>query len=160
MTFTHGVGVGWLAPSLPLLGSENTPLDTPVTIDQASWVGSLVGLGALAGNIIFGLVLDRLGRKVCMYFLAIPNMVSTLVLYSRVFHKWLNSIISQTYWILIYTAKDVTYLYAGRFLAGVAGGGCYVVLPIFIAEIADNKWVLCANDRINHLSTYSGLSWV
>lgn len=75
MTFTHGVGVGWLAPSLPLLGSGSTPLESPVTIDQASWVGSLIGLGALTGNIIFGLLLDRLGRKVCMYLLAIPNIV-------------------------------------------------------------------------------------
>lgn len=87
MTFTHGVGVGWLAPSLPFLGSANTPLDTSVTIDQASWVGSLIGLGALTGNIIFGLLLDRLGRKVCMYFLAIPNMVTTFVLSSRVSHN-------------------------------------------------------------------------
>ncbi|XP_062125159.1 facilitated trehalose transporter Tret1-like [Drosophila sulfurigaster albostrigata] len=118
MTFTHGVGVGWLAPSLPLLGSEETPLDKPISIDEISWVGSLIGLGALTGNIIFGLLLDRLGRKLCMYLLAIPNMI---------------------YWILIYSAQDVTYLYAGRFLAGVSGGGCYVVLPIFVAEISDNN---------------------
>ncbi|KAH8310263.1 hypothetical protein KR044_000325 [Drosophila immigrans] len=118
MTFTHGVGVGWLAPSLPRLGSEETPLDKPISIDQVSWVGSLIGLGALTGNIIFGLLLDRLGRKMCMYLLAIPNMI---------------------YWVLIYTAQDVTYLYAGRFLAGVSGGGCYVVLPIFVAEISDNN---------------------
>ncbi|XP_034485937.1 facilitated trehalose transporter Tret1-2 homolog [Drosophila innubila] len=118
MTLTHGVGVGWLAPSLPLLGSEETPLGTSISIDEASWVGSLIGLGALTGNIIFGLLLDRLGRKMCMYLLAIPNMI---------------------YWILIYSAQDVTYLYAGRFLAGVSGGGCYVVLPIFVAEISDNN---------------------
>ncbi|XP_030558999.1 facilitated trehalose transporter Tret1-like [Drosophila novamexicana] len=118
MTLTHGIGVGWLAPSLPLLGAELSPLDRPISIEEASWVGSLIGLGALAGNIIFGLLVDRLGRKMSMYFLAIPNM---------------------TYWILIYTAQDVTYLYAGRFLAGISGGGCYVVLPIFVAEISDNN---------------------
>ncbi|KAH8369391.1 hypothetical protein KR009_009632 [Drosophila setifemur] len=117
MTLTHGIAIGWLSPSLRLLGGENSPLGEPLTVSQASWVGSLVGLGSLTGNIIFGLLLDRLGRKLCMYFLAIPNM---------------------TYWILIYCAQDVTYLYAGRFLAGMSGGGCYVVLPIFIAEIADN----------------------
>ncbi|XP_002019496.2 facilitated trehalose transporter Tret1 [Drosophila persimilis] len=117
MTLTHGLAVGWLSPSLRLLGSENSPLGPPLTIVQASWVGSLIGLGSLSGNIIFGLLLDRIGRKMCMYILAIPNMV---------------------YWILIYTAQDVTYLYAGRFLAGMSGGGVYVVLPIFIAEIADN----------------------
>ncbi|XP_017104189.2 facilitated trehalose transporter Tret1-like [Drosophila bipectinata] len=117
MTLTHGVGVGWLSPSLRLLGSDHSPLGDPITIGEASWMGSLIGLGSLTGNIIFGLLLDRLGRKLCMYFLAIPNM---------------------TYWILIYTAQNVGYLYAGRFLAGISGGGCYVVLPIFIAEIADN----------------------
>ncbi|XP_002070820.3 facilitated trehalose transporter Tret1 [Drosophila willistoni] len=118
MTLTHGIAVGWLSPSLRLLGSENSPIGDPLTIQQASWVGSLIGLGSLTGNLVFGLLLDRLGRKFCMYFLAIPNMI---------------------YWILIYTAQDVTYLYAGRFLAGMSGGGCYVVLPIFIAEIADNS---------------------
>ncbi|XP_036675117.3 facilitated trehalose transporter Tret1 [Drosophila suzukii] len=118
MTLTHGIAVGWLSPSLRLLGSDESPLGEPLTIVEASWVGSLIGLGSLTGNIIFGLLLDRLGRKLCMYFLAIPNMI---------------------YWILIYCAQDVTYLYAGRFLAGMSGGGCYVVLPIFIAEIADNS---------------------
>ncbi|XP_017119967.1 facilitated trehalose transporter Tret1 [Drosophila elegans] len=118
MTLTHGIGVGWLSPTLRLLGSDKSPLGDPLTITQASWIGSLIGLGSLTGNIIFGLLLDRLGRKLCMYFLAIPNMI---------------------YWILIFAAQDVTYLYAGRFLAGMSGGGCYVVLPIFISEIADNS---------------------
>lgn len=79
MTLTHGIGVGWLAPSLPLLGAELSPLDRPISIEEASWVGSLIGLGALAGNIIFGLLVDRLGRKMSMYFLAIPNMVNKLL---------------------------------------------------------------------------------
>ncbi|XP_017845537.1 facilitated trehalose transporter Tret1 [Drosophila busckii] len=118
MTLTHGVGVGWLAPSLPLLGSEESPLGEAISIVEASWVGSLIGLGSLTGNIIFGTLLDRLGRKLCMYLIAIPNMI---------------------YWILIYTAENVTYLYVGRFLAGISGGGCYVVLPIFISEIADSN---------------------
>jgi len=85
MTLTHGVGVGWLAPSLPLLGSEETPLGTSISIDEASWVGSLIGLGALTGNIIFGLLLDRLGRKMCMYLLAIPNMVDIMPSFESVF---------------------------------------------------------------------------
>lgn len=76
LTLQHGIGVGWLAPSLPFLGSDQTPLNTPITVTETSWVGSLIGLGALTGNIIFGLLLDRLGRKVCMNLLAIPNMVT------------------------------------------------------------------------------------
>lgn len=85
MTLTHGVGVGWLSPSLRLLGSDHSPLGDPITITEASWMGSLIGLGSLTGNIIFGLLLDRLGRKLCMYFLAIPNMVSSYYLFKRGF---------------------------------------------------------------------------
>ncbi|XP_030374058.1 facilitated trehalose transporter Tret1-like [Scaptodrosophila lebanonensis] len=118
MTFTHGVSVGWLSPTLRLLSSENSPLGYEITFVEASWIGSLMGLGSLVGNIGFGLLLDRIGRKTCMYGLAIPNMC---------------------YWILIYTAESVDYLYAGRFLAGVAGGGAYVALPIFISEIVDDR---------------------
>lgn len=32
-------------------------------------------------------------------------------------------------------------LYVARFCAGITGGGLYVVLPIFIGEIADKRWV-------------------
>jgi len=53
-------------------------------------VGSLIGLGSLTGNIIFGLLLDRLGRKVCMYFLAIPNMVDKVHMFFKGFPKSLS----------------------------------------------------------------------
>lgn len=76
MTLVHGVGVGWLAPSLFFLASDQSPLSKPIDIEEISWVGSLIGLGALAGNLTFGLLLDLIGRKLCMYFLAIPNMVN------------------------------------------------------------------------------------
>ncbi|XP_068153067.1 facilitated trehalose transporter Tret1-like [Drosophila tropicalis] len=118
MTLTDGIGIGWLSPTLTLLSSENNPFGDALTVVQASWVGSVIGLGSLVGDLIFGLLIDRLGRKICLFVLAIPNMI---------------------FWILTYTAKDVIYLYIGRFLAGISSGGCYVVLPIFVAEIADNS---------------------
>lgn len=30
----------------------------------------------------------------------------------------------------------------GRFAAGISGGACYMVLPIFISEISDAKYVM------------------
>lgn len=38
-------------------------------------------------------------------------------------------------------AQSVEYLYVGRFAAGISGGACYMVIPIFISEISDAKWV-------------------
>lgn len=42
---------------------------------EISWIGSLFGLGSLLGNIMFGVLLDRIGRKWCMYMLALPVIV-------------------------------------------------------------------------------------
>lgn len=35
--------------------------------------------------------------------------------------------------------RRVEYLYIGRILAGFAGGGIYVCVPLFVAEIADQQ---------------------
>lgn len=41
-------------------------------------------------------------------------------------------------WILILFAQNVYYLYAARFFVGLAGGGAFVAIPLFITEIADD----------------------
>ncbi|XP_037927514.1 facilitated trehalose transporter Tret1 [Teleopsis dalmanni] len=116
ITFSHGVGVGWLSPTLVKLQSNDSPLDFDINIEEASWMGSLIGPGGLLGNLIFGAIIDKVGRKICIYMIAVPHIFL---------------------WIFIYFAKSVEYLYVARFLGGFTGGSAYVVLPIFISEIAD-----------------------
>ncbi|XP_017487955.1 PREDICTED: facilitated trehalose transporter Tret1-like, partial [Rhagoletis zephyria] len=118
MTFTHGISLGWLSPIIQVLQSPDSPLNFTITTDQVSWIGSLFGIGFLVGNIFFGLTLDRLGRKVNMYLLAIPHML---------------------FWILSYAAQSIDYLYAARFFAGFTSSGLYVVIPIFISELSDKE---------------------
>lgn len=36
-------------------------------------------------------------------------------------------------------ARNVEYLYIARILAGFTGGGIYVCIPLFVAEIADQR---------------------
>lgn len=48
----------------------------------------------------------------------------------------------QIAWVLIIVATDPYYLYAARFLAGLGGGGIFVVTPIYVAEIADDQLVI------------------
>ncbi|KAI9579803.1 hypothetical protein GQX74_000591 [Glossina fuscipes] len=116
ITFTHGISTGWLSPTLFHLQNDHTSPDFTLTVTEISWIGSLFGLGSLLGNIMFGVLLDRIGRKWCMYMLALPVICA---------------------WFLIYFAKTHVYLYVARFLIGITGGGNYVVVPIFISEIAD-----------------------
>ncbi|XP_030383924.1 facilitated trehalose transporter Tret1-like [Scaptodrosophila lebanonensis] len=116
LTFSHGIGVGWMSPVMRDLRTENSPFDFAVVVEELSWVGSVLGIGSIIGNILVGVLHDRIGRKLVMYILAIPHT---------------------GFWLLTYYAQSVEYLYVGRLLAGISGGGSYIALPIFISEIAD-----------------------
>lgn len=45
----------------------------------------------------------------------------------------------QISWLLIIFAQNVIYLYIARFLGGLAGGGVFVLIPCYVAEIAEDK---------------------
>ncbi|XP_039948274.1 facilitated trehalose transporter Tret1-like [Bactrocera tryoni] len=115
MTLSHGIGLGWLSPTLLILQSPRSPLEFKVAVEDVSWIGSIFGLGSLTSNIFFGLLAARIARKTNMYLLAIPHML---------------------FWILNYFAQSVEYLYASRFFAGLTSGGLYVIGPVFISEIS------------------------
>ncbi|XP_034667864.1 facilitated trehalose transporter Tret1 [Drosophila subobscura] len=115
-TFSHGLGVGWMSPVMRDLQTAESPLDFAVLVHEISWIGSLVGIGSVMGNILAGTLQDRIGRKMVMFGIAIPYTI---------------------FWCLIYFVQSVEYLYVGRLMAGMTGGACYVVLPTFISEIAD-----------------------
>lgn len=118
LAFSHGIGLGWAAPMLLILQSPDTPLTFSVSVQEASWIGAIISFGGLTGNILFGVMLDIIGRKKCLYLLAVPHIL---------------------FWCMIFSASDVRYLYIARMLGGTTGGGTYTLIPIFVAEIADSK---------------------
>ncbi|EDW03499.1 facilitated trehalose transporter Tret1 [Drosophila grimshawi] len=113
---SHGIGIGWLSPTLRKLQSTDTPLNIPISINEISWVDSALCLGSVTGNVFAGLLLNRIGSKMCLLLMAVP-------------HTCL--------WLLVYFAKSVDYLIIGRYLAGITGGGIYLIHPLFISEISD-----------------------
>ncbi|EDW84920.1 uncharacterized protein Dwil_GK12884 [Drosophila willistoni] len=118
IAISHGISIGWFSPTLRKLQSPDSPVNFELTLNEISWVGSLVAMGSGITNIIFGLLLDRLGNRVCLLLLAFPNMCG---------------------WLLIYYAQSVEFLYAARLLTGFSSGGMYIVNPIFISEISNAK---------------------
>lgn len=85
LTVGFGVLEGWTSPSIALLTSNETPLASgKITMDEASWVASLLHVGALLGNIFFGYVTNNFGRKLPLMCIAIPMIVISLVY--KVFH--------------------------------------------------------------------------
>ncbi|XP_055308413.1 facilitated trehalose transporter Tret1-like [Sitodiplosis mosellana] len=115
----YGVTCGWASPSIILLMSDETPLPSgKITMDEASYVASLICIGGLIGNIVFGFITNKFGRKIPLLFLTLPAIIS---------------------WTLIWFAQNVYYLYAARLLNGFFGGGIYTIVPLFLSEIAVDR---------------------
>lgn len=71
-----GGGVGWLAPALPLLLSDKSPLKSnALSTEQLSWIGSSPPLGAIVGNFIAGYSVTKIGAKQSIMLLGIPQLV-------------------------------------------------------------------------------------
>jgi sugar porter (SP) family MFS transporter len=110
----------WTSPILPKLYSTDpniNPLNRPITSDEESWIGSLINIGAIVGPLPFGYLSEKLGRKFSLLCISIPYIVSFTVL----------ALVHNLYWY-----------YFARFLAGISAGAGCSLLPLYIAEIAED----------------------
>lgn len=89
-----------------------------ITMEEASWLAALFGVGALFGTIGFGFLMKIFGRKWPLIGLSFPTIVS---------------------WLLILFAQNVYYLYVARLLHGLTAGAIIVIAPIFLIEIANTS---------------------
>ncbi|XP_031633567.1 facilitated trehalose transporter Tret1-like [Contarinia nasturtii] len=119
LTVSYGITLGWPSPNILLLISDESPLPSgKITLESASWIASLLGVGALFGNLFFGFIINKFGRKMPLLLLSIPTIIS---------------------WLLIWFAQNIYYLHAARTLIGVVGGGVFVIVPLFLSEIASDR---------------------
>lgn len=80
LTIGYGVSIGWSSPNVVLLTSSDSPLPSgQISMEEASWIASLLCIGGLAGNIFFGFITNAFGRKIPLILISIPAMVRLLV---------------------------------------------------------------------------------
>uniref|UniRef100_W5M2R0 Solute carrier family 2, facilitated glucose transporter member 8 n=1 Tax=Lepisosteus oculatus TaxID=7918 RepID=W5M2R0_LEPOC len=111
---SFGFVLGYSSPAIPSLkraGDPRLQLDD----EEASWFGSVVTLGAAAGGVLGGWVVERIGRKLSLMVCAVPFILG------------FNIIIS---------AQNIWMLYLGRVLTGLASGVTSLAVPLYIAETA------------------------
>lgn len=106
--------MGWAAPNTVLFQSEQSPIGI-MSSDQISWIASTLCIGGVAGTAIFGCIVDVWGRKIVMLCIAIPQLVGN---------------------ILLIVGTNHYYIYCARFLFGLAAGGVFMMVPIFVSEIS------------------------
>ncbi|CAO1385949.1 unnamed protein product [Diamesa tonsa] len=119
LTVAYGASIGWMSPSIPILIGADSPLPSgPVTVAESSLIGSMSCVGGFIASCFYGWLADKYGRKVSLVSLSVPQILS---------------------WLLIYYAENTNFLMASRFLSGFAGGGIFIVVPLFISEISEDR---------------------
>ncbi|XP_027470123.2 solute carrier family 2, facilitated glucose transporter member 8 isoform X1 [Zalophus californianus] len=111
---SFGFALGYSSPAIPSLRRAASPA---LRLDDAaaSWFGAIVTLGAAAGGVLGGWLVDRAGRKLSLLLCTVPFVVGFAV---------------------ITAAQDVWMLLGGRLLTGLACGIASLVAPVYISEIS------------------------
>ena len=94
--FSLGIVLSWTSPALPFLSNcndkssssivtynsnfKNCTLQQAFTDEQASWIGSLFGIGALLSCIATGHMMSKIGRKWTMIGLNAPLLLGWICL--------------------------------------------------------------------------------
>ncbi|XP_068105114.1 solute carrier family 2, facilitated glucose transporter member 8 isoform X2 [Hyperolius riggenbachi] len=114
---SFGFVLGYSSPAITDLKDSDDPR---LVLDKetASWFGSIVTIGAAAGGIFGGWIVDRIGRKLSLILCALPFVLG---------------------FTLIIAAQNVWMLLGGRLLAGVASGVTSLVVPVYISETSHSK---------------------
>lgn len=111
----YTISVGWISPNVELLQSDQTHLTSgPLSNETLSWVTSIINIGGLIGSVFYGVLADYIGRRKTLILIAIPLIAS---------------------WIMVAVGTTSIELLISRFLNGFGGGGVFVGLPMYIAEV-------------------------
>lgn len=117
--FSYGVSLGWVSPALDIYQAENSPLPSgPLNIDEMAVITAASCIGGIITSLCSGWISDKIGRK------------RTMILFNTTF------VIG---WVLVLYAQNGNYLIAGKILHGLGGGAGYIVVPIFVTEISEDK---------------------
>ncbi|XP_055858505.1 facilitated trehalose transporter Tret1 isoform X2 [Episyrphus balteatus] len=119
-SISYGAFCGWpSAGFLTLQSKTESPFEQgPMTNEQASWVGAILCAGGFVGSLLFSWLAERCGKKVGLLLVAIPSLLS---------------------WLLIPFATSINYLLASRFLGGVGGGASFSLVPVYVTEITEDR---------------------
>ncbi|XP_056641901.1 facilitated trehalose transporter Tret1-like [Diorhabda sublineata] len=114
ISFSAGTAITWASPEIEKLKSSTMA----VSDGQGSWVNSLFLLGASFGPFLFGYLADKIGRKKTLVSMGCPMAMG---------------------FVVMALVKVVQVFYAARFVIGLAVGGLFTVMPMYIGEIADSS---------------------
>ncbi|XP_076055622.1 facilitated trehalose transporter Tret1-like [Oratosquilla oratoria] len=130
-TFSMGTVIGYSAPASPQLVDNSTHVSNlHITLEENTWFSSIIGIGALAGGPLGGVLMKNLGRKGTIIASCIPYLSG---------------------WILIALAQNFAMLLSGRILTGLSVSISSLLVTAFITEFssANFRGALCSVAQLN-----------
>ncbi|XP_035452559.2 solute carrier family 2, facilitated glucose transporter member 8-like [Spodoptera frugiperda] len=113
-----GMLMGWQSPMTPILQSPTGPAPEPISDETISWMAAITFMPPIFCGFMVGDLADRWGRKITTLLTALMLVLS-----------WTITLFSLRPWALI----------SSRAVAGLACAGCYVVIPLYLKEIASDN---------------------
>jgi sugar porter (SP) family MFS transporter len=112
---TDGMHYGWSSPSVVQL-KDNKTCTLCIDESEGSTLAVMPLIGAVAGSLTAATIVDIFGRKRTILATAVPFFVA---------------------WMMVAFAQNIIVLYVARFIAGIADGVTFTVVPMYIGEISD-----------------------
>ncbi|XP_072385334.1 facilitated trehalose transporter Tret1-like [Diabrotica undecimpunctata] len=117
--FVCGTAFGWSSPVISRLKDlDASPLDHALTTSEEGLIASFLPLAAILGPILGGILASKIGKRLTLIIAITPFIIAFTV---------------------FTIATKIEVFYIGRFLCGLGCGMSYVIIPTYIAEIADNE---------------------
>ncbi|XP_062540240.1 facilitated trehalose transporter Tret1-2 homolog [Armigeres subalbatus] len=117
-----GVALGWPSPMFQKLTEydlSDNPIGKVIVESEQSWINSVLAIGGFFGPFAAGYLADRSGRKITLL---------------------LSALVHAAGWIMLLTADSVQMMIAARFVLGFGSGCILVTLPMYVGEIASDKY--------------------
>ncbi|XP_045505265.1 facilitated trehalose transporter Tret1-like [Colias croceus] len=115
--FVYGFENSWISPMTKILQSDESPAGAPLSDYAISWIASAMGFAATFGTSAYAYMADRFGRKIAVMALLYPQAISwALKLYPTVLTLTLS-----------------------RIVGGLAAGGIFNVVPMYVKEISQDS---------------------
>lgn len=108
-----GIIFGWSGPAIPQLLAPDAKI--PITSDQVAYLTGALQIGAIPGALLGSILGDYLGRKKSIIAIAIPYLLSQL---------------------LLGFGTNIYHLFAARIIGGLAVGANYSLVPMYLSEIS------------------------
>ncbi|XP_046973447.1 facilitated trehalose transporter Tret1-like [Vanessa cardui] len=115
--FVYGLECGWISPTTKILQSNASPTGYPLSDNTIAWIASSMSMSAIFGVSMYSYIADTYGRKIGIILITMFEAIS---------------------WIIKLSYTSTTTLIIARLFSGLAAGGCFNVVPMYVKEISQD----------------------